>query len=385
MLKNASLFVGACVFALGLAEMIFRIAGPGETLRQSQKVLVHEASDNLKLLYKPSPNARNKAYEVDNKINSEGFRDHEYSAARTAGKERYLFLGDSVVYGYGLELEETLPKQLERQMAEAGRGAEVLNFGVSGYDAEQAVEFFKTNGLRFRPDHVIVGYTLNDSIYASMELDFFHDQHDRRVRVERQEPAKKFWGWVFRNSRLMAFLDRRLNLQQRYKWLRSYREQSIWHYLEDRNKRIQDPPDSAYQQLKGQITAEAQKQGTSSQMLKSMLGFAGIDNEFFYSSHWQASRKAYEELAALSQLYGFKVTVVIFPYGADPAHYALAPLHDFLSREFEKLGFNIVDLMPLLNEQTAGGTHLFLDPIHFNREGSMRAAELIFEYLRTAD
>ena len=171
------LFFSLC-FSLLAAEAVFRVLfkDPAPSAGPS-RILVHEASDNLKLLYQPSPGAASQAYGVFNQINSAGFRGSEISLSKPEGVKRVIFLGDSVVYGYGLENTAAIPPQLEQAFKKSGRGeVEVLNFGVSGYETEQAVEFFKEKGLAFQPDLVILGYTLNDSIYASMELDFFHDQ-----------------------------------------------------------------------------------------------------------------------------------------------------------------------------------------------------------------
>ncbi len=376
------LFFSLC-FSLLAAETVFRIffkdaapsAGPS-------RILVHEASDNLKLLYQPSPGAASQAYGVFNQINSAGFRGPETSLSKPAGMKRVIFLGDSVVYGYGLENTAAIPPQLEQAFKKSGRGeVEVLNFGVSGYETEQAVEFFKEKGLAFQPDMVIAGYTLNDSIYASMELDFFHDQADRKVKVERPEPRQKIMAFLFRHSRLMKYLDLKLDLQRRFRFFRSWREQGIWHYLEDRNKRTQDPLDSPYQQVRAAVEAEAVRRGTSPEALKKMLGFTGIGNDIFYSSHWNVSRAALEELARLSSLHGFRLAAVIFPYHVEMEHYALGPMHGFLKSQFESMGYRVLDLQPWAEEMEKNKKEVFSDPIHLNAEGARLAGEEIRRFL----
>lgn len=384
-LPSLGLFLLSLCFSLLAAEIAVRVFFPASPdTKPAEKILVHEASENLKLLYKPSPGMANRAYGVWNRINKEGFRDREYTLQKTPGKKRIVFLGDSVVYGYGIELEGTIPKQLEKIFAEHGESVEVLNFGVSGYETEQSVEFFKTTALAFKPDLVIVGYTLNDSIYASMELDFFHDQLGRRVRVERKEFRKRFWGFLFKHSRLMGLLDERLQLQKRYKHFRSYEDRDIWYYLEDRNIAAQDPLDSPYQQLRGAIEKEAAAKGTSAKGLRSMLGFLGIGNDPFYASHWKVSRKALLDLKRLSVDNKFSLAAVIFPYMIEPEHYALDPAHDFLSAEFHSMGFKNLEVRSAVWDalKRDGAEVLMNDPIHFTAKGGAVVAGAIYEQIK---
>ncbi len=101
---------------LAIGEVGFRVLGDtlsGSPGRQPE-VLVHRASDNPKLVYQPAASAENDYLGMVHRINRAGFRDREFSAEKTAGVTRILFLGDSVVYGWGLEAEETIPKQIER-------------------------------------------------------------------------------------------------------------------------------------------------------------------------------------------------------------------------------------------------------------------------------
>lgn len=382
--KSFLVFFFALVFSLALAECAVRVIFPADNSKTEQpKVLVHEASPNLKLLYRPSPGASNQAQGVLNQINNEGFRDREFPYEKPAGVKRIIFLGDSVVYGYGVTLEDTIAKKLEKKFGEAGQKVEVLNFGVSGYDSAQAVEFLKELGLKFSPDLVIAGYTLNDSIYASMELDFFHDQAKHQVRIERPETRQRIFGWLFKHSRLMRLLDERLHLQKKIKFFRSYRDQDIWFYLEDRHRTVKDPLDSPYQRVKSAITEEAALKGTTAGGLKTMLGFLGIDNDDFYSSHWNVSYNAFRELKTLAEKHSFGVEIVVFPYMNEPEHYALGPMHRFLSGEFQKLGFGVIDpTEQILAAYQTEGHALLADPIHFSAKGNEIIAESIYEKLK---
>ncbi len=125
-----------------------------------------QLSENPILFYEPTPGAKSGPYV----INSHGFRDHEYSMTRDPDVFRIAVLGDSIVWGHGLELEASFAKQLEQKLnASRSQQFEVLNFGVSGYSTQQEVELFRTKASLFSPDLVIVGYCLNDYKESSVE------------------------------------------------------------------------------------------------------------------------------------------------------------------------------------------------------------------------
>ncbi|MEM7308131.1 MAG: GDSL-type esterase/lipase family protein [Planctomycetota bacterium] len=59
-----------------------------------------------------------------------------------AGMLRVAVVGDSCVYGVGLDVEDTLPRRLERALGERGydpRALQVLNLGVPGYSSAQSL------------------------------------------------------------------------------------------------------------------------------------------------------------------------------------------------------------------------------------------------------
>jgi lysophospholipase L1-like esterase len=80
------------------------------------------------------------------------------------GRVRIAVVGDSIVWGEDLELADTLPRALGREL---GSGAEVLAFGVTGYDSAQEAEWYERAVRRFTPDIVVVVYCLNDIRVAS--------------------------------------------------------------------------------------------------------------------------------------------------------------------------------------------------------------------------
>jgi len=121
-------------------------------------------------------------YAIDLIINSKGLRDREYAYEKPAGTRRILVLGDSFTCGYGVEADETYAKVLERLLAAgapaggsadgatttageagaAGGAWEVLNAGVGSTGTAHQLAYFETEGYKYSPDLVVLGFFQND-------------------------------------------------------------------------------------------------------------------------------------------------------------------------------------------------------------------------------
>ena len=374
------------LFIGGMIESVSHIVYvPHKKVVEQYQILVHQSSDNLKLLYKPIPNrithASKAGYDWENHINSLGFRGRECTVQKAPDTKRIIFLGDSVVYGYGLNEEETLPRQLERDYNRNGQKVEVLNLGVSGYETQQAVEFFKEIGLKFKPDIVVMGYTLNDSRYASMELDFFNDHAAWKVNTD-SFPWEKKWMYVlYQHSFFLQYLDRERHLFETKPKIQAVirGEKSIWHYIRDRNETQQDLANSEYRQLKDAILKATREKGISPEALKRMLEFVGMSDEVMQSSHWNVSKMAFAELKRLSEDNNFKVITLIFPYLENPSDYALASVHEFINKELNFMGVSTIDALEYTQKiYQKYGRAIANDPIHYSALG----ADLLAQYLR---
>lgn len=112
---NGNLLLVSVLLGLLLVEGIMRLTFPSSSWNEEKlKVNVHESSNNVGLRYKLAPNTSNYAHGVLNRINSQGFRDREHLLEKEEGVKRVIFLGDSVVYGHGIEMDEAVPDQPER-------------------------------------------------------------------------------------------------------------------------------------------------------------------------------------------------------------------------------------------------------------------------------
>jgi len=95
-------------------------------------------------------------------INARGLRGPLVPYERVPGRQRLLFLGDSITFGWGVRDDEVVTARVVALLGEAGVAAEAVNTSVPGYNAEQEVTYLEHEGRRYGPDWVIVGVYWND-------------------------------------------------------------------------------------------------------------------------------------------------------------------------------------------------------------------------------
>jgi hypothetical protein len=110
------------------------------------------------------PNVRGRMGGVLFETNRFGFRGPDRSLEKPAGVFRVAVVGDSVTMGYGVRYEDTYAARIELALAEMrpGQRFEVIDVGLSGLAIGAAVDRFEELALRFDPDLIVYGYTLND-------------------------------------------------------------------------------------------------------------------------------------------------------------------------------------------------------------------------------
>lgn len=92
-------------------------------------------------------------------VNSFGMRaQREYSMEPPPDTLRIAAFGDSFTAGDDVDDEEVWTNQLRLALQQRGIRAEVLNFGVGGYDMGQAYLRWRAVGQQFQPDIVIFGF-----------------------------------------------------------------------------------------------------------------------------------------------------------------------------------------------------------------------------------
>lgn len=106
-------------------------------------------------------------------INSRGLRDPERSLKKPTDTKRILVLGDSFVWGFGVDDDEIFTRELEQRLASRPRPWEVINTGVSGWGNDQQLLFLIEEGLAYEPDIVVLSFFfINDPINNSEAVQY---------------------------------------------------------------------------------------------------------------------------------------------------------------------------------------------------------------------
>ncbi len=302
--------------------------------------------------FRPSRNSR-LHWELDPShpsTNSHGFRDRERDPEKPAGAVRIGVLGDSVTLGRGVPLEATFPAVLETLLAaEDGLAAEVLNFGVGGYNTGQEVEIYARRGRRFDPDLLLLAYVLNDATSAEASL-------GAMGRARRRDPPP-------------------------------------------RSGSPPDPPPQSRSPAPAPRAALASPlplvQSELLELLRERLHALGDDAQV-RQHPWLASTYATPEswkivsggmgrLATIAREDGDPVLVVIFPLLTDFDDYRFAWIHAQVRREAEGHGFDVLDLLEAFAGRDAGSLRLRpRDTVHLGREGLGLAAHAIRDHLEAS-
>lgn len=206
---------------LGTTELLVR-ALAHEALQQAASPLpaTQEGAPNLMgnpyLLFEMAPGDR-----LENGIHVTigpmGLRGPEWSAEKPVGIRRVMAVGDSSVYGFGVEDDEVFTSRLGTAL---GPSVQVINAAVPGYSTYQTINLLEIRALALAPDLLLIG-----SIWSDNNFDSFVDadllaayssfrnrrartvsdllRHsalfrllDYKLRVLRQFPAERRVGWM---------------------------------------------------------------------------------------------------------------------------------------------------------------------------------------------
>jgi hypothetical protein len=165
MLANAALALAATVFAFGCAEVVVRMLYKDEVYLFSRyhtdytygKYRIRGIRPNMVFWHSSIDGS------WKNTTNSRGFRNaRDIPYEKPVGTFRVLSLGDSHAQGNEVRQEQTFSAVLERALSGSDRSAEVLNTGVSGFGTAEQLVLLENEGVKYRPDAVVLGFFAND-------------------------------------------------------------------------------------------------------------------------------------------------------------------------------------------------------------------------------
>ena len=161
----------------------------------------------------PGAHARFLGVQVD--INSFGLRDYEFAIPKPPGTVRILAVGDSVTFGYGVSMEDTYAKVLERllnQTTHDGARYQVLNGAALGGSLSDYLHFLQLRAETIQPDIVLIGFCLNDmALYSESGSVSAAPPRWRDKTVAWIRQFNRFWlrhsqVYLLSYARLKAFL-----------------------------------------------------------------------------------------------------------------------------------------------------------------------------------
>ncbi|MDD5195276.1 MAG: SGNH/GDSL hydrolase family protein [Candidatus Omnitrophica bacterium] len=164
-LRHSTAALISLLFCFLIGEVIIRIFLMFNTLydiemaRYSLGIKID--SKNPCIGHVQKPNMIMKLMDVTVCTNSDGLRDIEYPVPRS-DKARFILLGDSITFGWGVEQKDAFENILETELNK-WHPTEIINFGTGNYNTEQEVNLFFEKGLKYKPDKVVVFYFINDA------------------------------------------------------------------------------------------------------------------------------------------------------------------------------------------------------------------------------
>lgn len=172
-----------------------------------------QPSDNLKVMYELLPNLNTVFGHKRLITNSDGMRDaREYPVSRLPNSIRVVGLGDSGMFGWGVDLDEDYMSVLEANLnlREDGTTYEVLNMAVPGYNTQLELEALRHKGVKYKPDIVIIGWCENDyslpffllekENYRRRDVSFLYNLLFRRAVLKNNE-TQVATGFALRDLR----------------------------------------------------------------------------------------------------------------------------------------------------------------------------------------
>ncbi len=192
--------IAACSFLITLviAEITVRVLFPDWAPRTPRLVQFWQHDELYGWSHIPSTSGRFKSFgfDVQVDINAQGFRGPVATPVRDPSKKRVLVIGDSFVWGFGVEQEETFVSRMAEQCPEL----EVINFGVSGYSTDQELLLFTEVGKPLEPDVVVLVVASNDfsdnirsTVNVYYQKPVFQLEGKRLVLSNRPVPAPNFF------------------------------------------------------------------------------------------------------------------------------------------------------------------------------------------------
>ena len=336
------------------------------------------------------PNARYRHQESEYDYvwanNSLGMRDRERLYHKDPDSFRILFLGDSMIQGYGVPLEQSMVYRLEASLNQPPREkiVEVLNAGVFGYGPLLEYRFLQELLPMVEPDVVLVGFFLGNDVGD----DYFYTGQLVRGEDGLFYFADMKWPWDYRNEVLNAMTSEaadqpKTNRGRSYfSSLRGYlgsipRRTHIWRTIKEIRDRRRKERDHRENNERIAKLIEERKDD-----IRINLGLVNypIGTKKQRLEYWQLSHSYLKKMHQACQASGVPMVLVVIPILEAKENQFEEPYEvlDEIGRELQ------IPVIQLLSGLSRWPLEEFVYKVdgHWNAEGNRRAAIVLDKELR---
>lgn len=163
-LQNLMLIIGSILFSFWILEIGLNFI-PSNLETEIPKWIPYKQ----KMLHKHI----NQSHRDKAKLNYYGFNDKEHSPGKPPGVYRIAVLGDSFIWGVGVEDRVIWTHKLENILNQKGIRSEILNWGKPGWSTLDEYRFLKSDGIRYDFDLLLVGFVVNDPVMDESNIKRF--------------------------------------------------------------------------------------------------------------------------------------------------------------------------------------------------------------------
>ncbi|MEK7254786.1 MAG: SGNH/GDSL hydrolase family protein [Bacteroidota bacterium] len=189
---------GLEAFAVKKTDSFVSIGYSGYLQPAENQFVWYELKPNLNASFKLNPLH----------TNSRGLRDKEYALKKPPGTYRIAVIGDSFVFGDGVEIEETFHSIAEEKlnMLSDSINFEFLNFGLGGYDLLNYLGVIENKALAYKPDLILIGFCGNND----------DDLPEARQYSERFSGYKfEKYSWFIRHFQVLRTVGNHISIRRR--------------------------------------------------------------------------------------------------------------------------------------------------------------------------
>jgi len=370
-LKNLLVILISTFFTLLILEILLRVFGHQDmyTVSQYPKEMF---CYNLPARLCPGFEGDFPKSEISGhiKINSKGLRDYERPYEKN-GIFRILGLGDSFVFGHGVEFKETFLVLLEDKLNTFFPDSiEIIKAGTPGTGPQAYYNILEKEGLKYEPDLVLVNIFVGNDI---------NDIRLSAVNSSNTDTTHTYNTSVNSNKTAVANKEKNKNISSTKNFLR--RHVHLYSFVVDRLKSIPA------------IRHFLQKSKIASGIIGAyVIDILRKDYTDEYKAKWE---EAYNTLKRM-KLLNDNLVICIIPSREQLDEERLNTALDLLGYKKEDIDIEhpnrlikefcvqnnllCIDLLPVFKESGNKSLYFDIDP-HFNREGHILASEIIYNEL----